>query len=162
MGGRKQWFCLPIPCARLRRLHPLFSQTGVRRPLTRQPPPQPRRQGLKAYSNWPTYPQLYLNGELLGGCDIICEMGASGELQQVLNEKLGSPPPPAAAAAAAPSAAAAAAAPVAAAAGELTPEMRARLDALLKQQPVMLFMKGSPDAPRCVRHGLLALQAVHS
>lgn len=50
-----------------------------------------RRQGLKAYSNWPTYPQLYLMGELVGGCDIVTEMAASGELQQLLNEKLGTP-----------------------------------------------------------------------
>ena len=32
------------------------------------------RQGLKEYSNWPTYPQLYVKGELLGGCDIVLEM----------------------------------------------------------------------------------------
>ncbi|KAJ7406480.1 Glutaredoxin-3 [Pitangus sulphuratus] len=38
------------------------------------------RQGLKTYSNWPTYPQLYVNGELIGGLDIIKELEASGEL----------------------------------------------------------------------------------
>lgn len=42
------------------------------------------RQGLKEYSNWPTYPQLYVNGKLLGGNDIITEMYQSGELQEYL------------------------------------------------------------------------------
>nr|XP_057909828.1 glutaredoxin 3 [Doryrhamphus excisus] len=39
------------------------------------------RQGLKAYSNWPTYPQLYVNGELIGGLDIVKELAESGELE---------------------------------------------------------------------------------
>ena len=42
------------------------------------------REELKRFSNWPTYPQLYVNGELLGGCDIVLEMYESGELQKVL------------------------------------------------------------------------------
>ena len=42
------------------------------------------RQGLKEYSNWPTYPQLYINGKLVGGNDIITEMYQSGELQEYL------------------------------------------------------------------------------
>ncbi|KAM6909876.1 glutaredoxin 3 [Xenentodon cancila] len=41
------------------------------------------RQGLKAYSNWPTYPQLYVNGELVGGLDIVKELAESGELQNI-------------------------------------------------------------------------------
>ena len=45
------------------------------------------RQGLKDFSNWPTFPQLYVKGELVGGCDIIREMYQSGELQQLLAEK---------------------------------------------------------------------------
>ena len=44
------------------------------------------REALKQYSNWPTYPQLYVNGELVGGSDIIMEMYNSGELQKVLAE----------------------------------------------------------------------------
>ncbi|MFO7190148.1 MAG: Grx4 family monothiol glutaredoxin [Pseudomonadota bacterium] len=44
------------------------------------------REALKQYSNWPTYPQLYVNGELIGGADIILEMYQNGELQQVLSE----------------------------------------------------------------------------
>ncbi len=42
------------------------------------------REALKKYSNWPTYPQLYVNGELIGGSDIILEMYKSGELQQLV------------------------------------------------------------------------------
>jgi len=42
------------------------------------------REALKQYSNWPTYPQLYINGELIGGADIIREMYQSGELQKAL------------------------------------------------------------------------------
>ncbi len=44
------------------------------------------REGLKTYSNWPTFPQLYVDGELVGGCDIIVEMYHSGELQKLLTE----------------------------------------------------------------------------
>ncbi|CAH0399133.1 unnamed protein product [Chilo suppressalis] len=43
------------------------------------------RQGLKEYSDWPTYPQLYVKGELIGGLDIIKELQASGELESTLN-----------------------------------------------------------------------------
>jgi monothiol glutaredoxin len=42
------------------------------------------RQGIKAYSNWPTIPQLYINGEFVGGSDIMTEMYQAGELQQTL------------------------------------------------------------------------------
>jgi monothiol glutaredoxin len=45
------------------------------------------RDGIKAYSNWPTIPQLYIKGEFVGGCDIVREMFQAGELQQVLDEK---------------------------------------------------------------------------
>jgi monothiol glutaredoxin len=43
------------------------------------------REGIKQYANWPTIPQLYVNGEFVGGCDIMKEMYQSGELQQVLS-----------------------------------------------------------------------------
>jgi monothiol glutaredoxin len=47
--------------------------------------PDPRiRQELSAISNWPTIPQLFVNGELVGGCDIVSEMYESGELAQVM------------------------------------------------------------------------------
>lgn len=42
------------------------------------------REALKEYSNWPTYPQLYVNGELVGGCDIVIDMYNKGELQTKL------------------------------------------------------------------------------
>ena len=45
------------------------------------------RQGLKEFSNWPTFPQLYVKGELVGGCDIVREMYESGELQQLMSAK---------------------------------------------------------------------------
>lgn len=42
------------------------------------------RETLKEYSNWPTYPQLYVNGELIGGCDIVMDLYNKGELQSML------------------------------------------------------------------------------
>ena len=47
------------------------------------------RQGIKEYANWPTIPQLYVDGEFVGGCDIVREMYPSGELQQLLDTKQG-------------------------------------------------------------------------
>jgi len=43
------------------------------------------REALKRFSNWPTYPQLYVKGELIGGCDIALEMLKSGELKKLLS-----------------------------------------------------------------------------
>ncbi len=45
------------------------------------------REGVKAYSNWPTIPQLYIKGEFIGGSDIVREMYQTGELQALLKEK---------------------------------------------------------------------------
>lgn len=45
------------------------------------------RQGIKEFTQWPTIPQLYIKGEFVGGCDIVREMYASGELQQMLQDK---------------------------------------------------------------------------
>jgi len=79
------------------------------------------RQGLKVFSNWPSYPQLYIKGELIGGSDIVMEMHKSGELEKVLSEK-----------------------------GVIAKvTLEDRLKALISSAPVMLFMKGTPDAPRC-------------
>lgn len=80
------------------------------------------RQGLKSYSNWSSYPQLYIKGELIGGSDIVLEMQKSGELSKVLAEK-----------------------------GIISQgqTLEDRLKKLLTSSPVMLFMKGTPDAPRC-------------
>ncbi|GFR41865.1 hypothetical protein Agub_g2646 [Astrephomene gubernaculifera] len=124
------------------------------------------RQGLKEYSNWPTYPQLYVKGELVGGCDIVTEMAASGELEALLREKLGADfrgvaaaavagaagtaPPPPTSTSAPPPPAATTTNPAAAAAPESSEAVRERIRSLLGgPQPVMLFMKGTPDAPRC-------------
>ncbi|KAL5470723.1 hypothetical protein EMCRGX_G028732, partial [Ephydatia muelleri] len=74
------------------------------------------RDGLKTFSNWPTFPQLYINGELIGGLDIAKEMKESGELAKMLPKK-----------------------------GSL----EARLKALIRQAPVMIFMKGTPESPCC-------------
>lgn len=47
------------------------------------------REGIKQYSNWPTIPQLYVGGELIGGSDIIVEMYEKGELKSLLQETAG-------------------------------------------------------------------------
>ena len=48
---------------------------------------QELREGIKAYTNWPTIPQLYVKGEFVGGADIVTEMFQAGELQSHLTEK---------------------------------------------------------------------------
>ena len=48
---------------------------------------QELREGIKAYTNWPTIPQLYVKGEFVGGCDIVREMFQAGELQQLFADK---------------------------------------------------------------------------
>lgn len=45
------------------------------------------REGIKAFANWPTIPQLYVKGEFVGGCDIVREMYETGELEQTLKDK---------------------------------------------------------------------------
>ena len=45
------------------------------------------RDGIKAFANWPTIPQLYVKGEFIGGCDIVREMYETGELKQLFDEK---------------------------------------------------------------------------
>jgi monothiol glutaredoxin len=45
------------------------------------------RQGIKEFSNWPTIPQLYVQGEFVGGCDIVREMYLSGELAELMKDK---------------------------------------------------------------------------
>lgn len=91
------------------------------------------RQGLKEYSDWPTYPQLYMKGELMGGLDIMKEMK---EEQASLENGLGLTAsdmtmPPVTDEKAPPS------------------TLEDRLKALINQNRVMLFMKGLPSGPRC-------------
>ena len=82
------------------------------------------REGLKTYSNWPTYPQLYVSGELVGGCDIVLEMAASGELKSALDKAAAAPLPP-------------------------VDDVDPRIRKLLASAPVMLFMKGAPPPRPC-------------
>lgn len=118
------------------------------------------RQGLKDYANWPTYPQIWVNGKLVGGVDILQELKDTGELASVLPPALDSsaltPPStletsPSATATATTvvSGTASTAAASTSAAVELTPALRERLQALVSKAPVMLFMKGTPAQPRC-------------
>lgn len=51
------------------------------------------RANLPAVSDWPTFPQLFIDGELVGGCDIITEMYEKGELQPMLDKAVGEPQP---------------------------------------------------------------------
>mmetsp|Transcript_5612 Transcript_5612/g.13203 ORF Transcript_5612/g.13203 Transcript_5612/m.13203 type:complete len:358 (-) Transcript_5612:31-1104(-) len=80
------------------------------------------RQGLKKHSNWPTYPQIYVNGELIGGLDILKETAEEGSLK----EEWGVTGP----------------------ATVITP-LQDRLASLIKRSDVMIFMKGLPSAPKC-------------
>jgi len=52
------------------------------------------RDGIKEFSQWPTIPQLFVNGKLVGGCDIVRDLYASGELAQLLGVEAAAPPPP--------------------------------------------------------------------
>jgi Grx4 family monothiol glutaredoxin len=96
------------------------------------------RQGLKDFSNWPTYPQLYVAGKLVGGVDIVQELKDSGELAGVL---------PGAGAAGAPPGGGGGAPGGAAAPG--AEAARAKIAALLAAHPVVLMMKGTAKAPAC-------------
>ena len=63
----------------------MLQACGVDRPFTVNVLAEPEiRQGIKDYASWPTIPQLYVNGEFVGGADIMREMYESGELQQLL------------------------------------------------------------------------------
>ncbi|CAK4611385.1 hypothetical protein LEN26_010338 [Aphanomyces euteiches] len=77
------------------------------------------RQGLKKMSNWPTYPQLYVHGSLIGGLDILTEMAEEGDLAGQLGVE------------------------------KKVSKMDQQLSALVNRAPVMIFIKGSPDAPQC-------------
>ena len=91
------------------------------------------RQGLKTLFDWPTYPQVYVRGELVGGLDILTEMAADGAS---LKESLGISGESAASA-------------VSLSIPPPTEALEDRLASLVSQHPVMLFMKGTPEAPRC-------------
>lgn len=92
------------------------------------------RQGLKDYSNWPTFPQLYAGGKLIGGVDIIEELSNEGKLVDTLTPLVEAVPPPSLSVA-----------PTQPKRGAL----EEKLKALINQAPVMLFMKGDPQEPQC-------------
>ncbi|GFY91864.1 thioredoxin family protein [Actinidia rufa] len=103
------------------------------------------REGLKKFSNWPTFPQLYCKGELLGGSDIAIAMHESGELKEVFRDHgidIGD------------SNEAKVAEPnggqggIAESTG-LSATLTSRLASLISSSAVMLFMKGKPDEPKC-------------
>lgn len=62
----------------------VLTQTGVEFKEVNVLEDQDVRQGIKSFSDWPTIPQLYVNGQFVGGCDIIREMHANGELEPLL------------------------------------------------------------------------------
>ncbi|KAH9260863.1 Grx4 family monothiol glutaredoxin [Batrachochytrium salamandrivorans] len=88
------------------------------------------RSGLKEYSNWPTFPQLFVGGKLVGGVDIIEEMGST-DLFDICQPAVAAAPAPATAPA------------------PVLETLHNKLVRLTNQAPVMLFMKGQPEAPQC-------------
>ena len=65
----------------------ILKACGVSDPFTVNVLEEPEiRQGIKEFANWPTIPQLYVNGEFVGGSDIMMEMYRSGELQKLLEK----------------------------------------------------------------------------
>ena len=82
------------------------------------------RQGLKLLSDWPTYPQFYVKSNLVGGLDILTEMVSQGNLKAQLGlDKIETIEPPA--------------------------SLDVRLKTLVNQDTVMIFIKGSPQEPKC-------------
>ncbi|KAK9092532.1 hypothetical protein Syun_027443 [Stephania yunnanensis] len=108
------------------------------------------REGLKKFSNWPTFPQLFCKGELVGGCDIAIAMHESGELKEVFKDHGVLPP-------ATDKGKVGAQNSSSSSSGEggvsdssgLSDSMKSRLQSLIKSSPVVLFMKGKPDEPKC-------------
>lgn len=73
-------------CGFSRQIVALLDETGVPYDAFNILEDDDVRQGLKEFSDWPTYPQLYHKGELLGGLDVVQELKESGELQEMLSE----------------------------------------------------------------------------
>ncbi|KAF9913796.1 Glutaredoxin 3 [Lobosporangium transversale] len=74
------------------------------------------RQAMKAFSDWPTFPQVYVKGEFVGGLDVVKEMVATGEFQALVPAEK---------------------------------DLKTRMDELINKAPLMIFIKGSPETPRC-------------
>jgi len=84
------------------------------------------RQGLKEYSNWPTYPQVYINGKLIGGLDVVNELIEEEEFKNIVGTPSDS-----------------------SSSSSAVEPLEERLKKLINKHQVMLFMKGDPSAPRC-------------
>jgi len=82
------------------------------------------RVGLREHSNWPTFPQLYVKGKLIGGLDIAKQMNEEGELAALLKKAMEQQPDAAA-------------------------EQRKKIEALVQSHPIMVFMKGTAESPKC-------------
>ena len=67
----------------------VFEQLGVQYETVDVLADMDIREGIKRYSNWPTIPQVYINGKFVGGCDIIRELHESGELEPMVKNALG-------------------------------------------------------------------------
>ncbi|KAI7824638.1 putative thioredoxin-like protein [Gamsiella multidivaricata] len=74
------------------------------------------RQAMKTFSDWPTFPQVYVKGEFVGGLDVVKEMVATGEFQALVPAEK---------------------------------DLKTRMDELINKAPLMIFIKGSPETPRC-------------
>ncbi|KAI8355055.1 putative thioredoxin-like protein [Mortierella sp. GBAus27b] len=74
------------------------------------------RQAMKTFSDWPTFPQVYVNGDFVGGLDIVKEMVATGEFQTLVPAEK---------------------------------DLKTRMNELIRKAPLMIFIKGSPETPRC-------------
>ena len=68
----------------------IFKQLGVPFETVNILADQDLRQGMKEYSQWPTFPQVYVGGEFIGGCDIVREMHDKGELEPIVKKAVGS------------------------------------------------------------------------
>jgi monothiol glutaredoxin len=66
----------------------IFDELGVPYSTVDVLADQEVREAVKTFSNWPTIPQVYINGKFVGGCDIVRELYQSGELQTVVNQAL--------------------------------------------------------------------------
>jgi len=101
------------------------------------------RQGLKTLSNWPTYPQLYISGKLIGGLDIVKEMADDGDLLSAVpaDSIATSTPTPAVVDDSSSS--------TSSTSNNVKEDLDTRLKKLVNNAPVMLFMKGTPEAPKC-------------
>ena len=64
----------------------IFSELGVDYATRNVLADSELRKAMKEFTNWPTFPQVYINGKFVGGCDITLEMHKSGELQQLLKQ----------------------------------------------------------------------------